>query len=58
MAEKKAKKSSKGLYTLYEVKGNSISKPKSCPKCGAGTFLAKHKNRYACGKCNYTEFIK
>jgi ubiquitin-small subunit ribosomal protein S27Ae len=62
MAEKKqntkTKKKSKGLYTLYEVKGNSLSKPKSCPKCGVGTFMAIHKNRVSCGKCKYTEFLK
>lgn len=30
-------------------------KGKSCPKCGAGVKLAKHKNRLACGKCGYYE---
>ena len=54
MAEKK----SKGLYKLYEVKGDSLSKPKSCPKCGVGIFLGVHKDRVTCGKCQYTEFIK
>ncbi len=28
---------------------------KTCPRCGAGTFLAEHKNRTACGKCGYAE---
>ena len=27
-----------------------------CPKCGAGVFLAKHKDRVSCGRCGYTEF--
>ena len=27
---------------------------KYCPKCGAR--MADHKDRYACGKCRYTEF--
>lgn len=57
MADKKEKKS-KGLYALYEVKGDSLNKPKSCPKCGIGTFLAVHKDRFTCGKCKYTEFRK
>ena len=29
---------------------------KFCPKCGPGIFMAKHKNRYACGRCHYTEY--
>ena len=28
-----------------------------CPKCGPGTFLAKHKDRQTCGKCGYTVFL-
>lgn len=57
MADKEKKKS-KGLNELYEIKGDSLSKPKSCPKCGVGTFLGVHKNRLTCGKCKYTEFTK
>jgi ribosomal protein S27AE len=35
---------------------------KACPKCGAGTRLARHgakgqKPRLACGKCGYTEML-
>jgi len=33
-------------------------KDKTCPRCGAGTFLAIHKERVHCGKCGYTEFTK
>ncbi|MEL9999574.1 MAG: 30S ribosomal protein S27ae [Thermoplasmata archaeon] len=44
---------------LYEIKeGKLIRKRKSCPKCGAGVFLAEHEDRYTCGKCGYTEFKK
>ncbi|MFH1780259.1 MAG: 30S ribosomal protein S27ae [Candidatus Micrarchaeota archaeon] len=43
MAEKKEKKTKK-----YE-------KRKACPKCGAGTNLAEHKDRLSCGKCGYME---
>lgn len=47
------------LHTIYEVSGDSIKrKNASCPKCGPGVFMAKHKNRAACGKCGYTEFSK
>jgi len=45
------------IHELYEVSGSEVKrKNKSCPKCGPGTFLAKHKNRVNCGKCGYTEF--
>ena len=44
---------------LYEVAGETLKrKNKACPKCGPGTFMGKHKNRDACGKCQYTEFRK
>ena len=46
------------VYTQYEVKGEElIRKNISCPKCGAGTAMSNHKNRKACGKCGYTEFV-
>ena len=57
-AVKKGKKSSK-LYALYEKAGDGLKrKSKFCPKCGEGTFMAKHKDRYTCGQCKYTEFGK
>lgn len=31
-------------------------KNKRCPKCNS--IMAKHVNRWYCGKCHYTEFIK
>jgi len=41
---------------LYEVSGNSVKKKnKTCPKCGPGTFMANHKDRWTCGKCKYSE---
>ena len=41
---------------MYEVSGHSVKrKNKTCPKCGAGTFMAHHKDRATCGKCMYTE---
>lgn len=44
---------------LYSVEGGKLLRNrKSCPRCGQGTFLAKHKGRLYCGKCHYTEFEK
>jgi ubiquitin-small subunit ribosomal protein S27Ae len=52
----KPKKEGRKVSVLYEISGDSISrKNKSCPKCGQGTFLAKHKDRVVCGKCGYME---
>jgi len=47
MAEEKKKSAPKKIKAY--VRG------KSCPKCGAGVKLAKHKNRLSCGKCGYFE---
>lgn len=40
------------------VKQWKLTNKKSCPRCGEGTYLAKHKDRLYCGKCHYTEFFK
>ncbi len=46
-------------WKMYEIKeGKVIRKSKFCPKCGPGVFMARHKDRYHCGRCGYTEFIK
>ncbi len=68
MAPKKDAKSGKKPHkktlrikksAFYEVKENSvIRKRKTCVKCGAGVFMAEHKDRYTCGKCGYTEMKK
>ena len=45
------------VWTYYKVEENAIKKvKKECPRCGPGTFMAEHKDRYACGKCGYTEW--
>ncbi len=50
------KKPANKVSSVYVVSGNSISrKNKICPKCGPGVFMADHKDRWACGKCKYTE---
>ncbi len=60
--DKKGKKPHKNKptskkYSLYKIEGDKISRArKSCPRCGAGTFLANHKGRLYCGSCHYTEF--
>ncbi len=30
-------------------------KNRTCPRCGSGTWLAEHKDRFTCGKCRYSE---
>ena len=62
-ADRKGKKPHKNKplgkkYKHYKVTGDSIVRDKYCPRCGAGIFLAKHKDRVYCGKCHYTEFMK
>jgi len=53
---KRKDKKTSAKYKGYEVKGDSLTrKNKSCPKCGAGVFMASHKNRDTCGQCGYTE---
>jgi len=44
-------------YNKYKMEGGKLVREKTCPKCGDGIFMAKHKNRYYCGKCFYTEFL-
>ena len=46
-------------YKYYKVEGDKVERVrKVCPKCGPGVFMAEHLNRYACGKCGYTEWKK
>ncbi len=46
------------LKKIYDLSSGLKRNNKSCPKCGAGFFMAKHRNRWACGNCHYTEFVK
>ena len=60
MAEKakggKGEKKKTQKYKFYKVDGASVKRErKFCPKCGAGVFMAQHKNRASCGKCGYSE---
>jgi len=55
--EVKAHASSK-KWNKYEVKDGTVSRKKTCPKCGVGVFLGQHKDRLHCGKCGYVEMKK
>ncbi|MCW1294047.1 MAG: 30S ribosomal protein S27ae [Candidatus Parvarchaeota archaeon] len=56
--KKKRNRESEKVYKLYRIEGEKLIRlRKTCPKCGEGFFLAQHKNRLACGRCGYTEFI-
>jgi len=58
---KKPKRKRKKIQkqNLFEKKDGKIErKNRYCPKCGPGVFMAKHKERTACGKCGYTEWNK
>ena len=42
-----------------EVDGDKIERKNPiCPRCGEGVFMADHGDRFACGKCGYTEMKK
>ncbi len=51
---KKVKGKKSAFYKVEEDK--VVRSHKFCPKCGSGVFLANHKDRLSCGKCNYTEW--
>ena len=56
VVEKKTKKPSNKISAAYELSGDSLKrKNKSCPKCGSGTFMGDHKDRWSCGKCGFME---
>ncbi|BBD74018.1 30S ribosomal protein S27 [Sulfodiicoccus acidiphilus] len=55
-----AKQETKAIVrTYYEISDEKIKlKNKKCPRCGSvmGHHL-KPNERWACGKCGYTEFV-
>lgn len=56
MAEKPKKKQKHYKSSFYKVEGETLARTrKPCPKCGAGVFLAEHKNRFTCGNCSFTQ---
>jgi small subunit ribosomal protein S27Ae len=58
MAAKKAAKESQKRSELYSVdeQGKISTMRRHCPRCNPGVFMGEHKDRFACGKCGYTEF--
>ncbi len=55
--KKKKQKTAKGAY--FDLSGEKITaKNRACPKCGAGVYMANHKDRTTCGKCGFTEWAK
>ena len=55
--KEKVKKEGKKQSALYEISGDTIKRKNlTCPKCGPGVFLGKHKDRVVCGKCGYVEY--
>ena len=44
-------------WKKYKIEGDKLIREKFCPRCGAGVFLMKAKDRLYCGKCHYTLFI-
>ena len=58
MADDKKEKADKAPVKKKAKKFATYKKLRSCPKCGPGIRLAEHKDRYACGKCGYTQFKK
>ena len=56
MPKKKVKnKKPSQRWKKYKVEGSTVKRAKTCPKCGAGYFLAEHKDRLYCGNCHYLE---
>ncbi|MBE6489018.1 MAG: 30S ribosomal protein S27ae [Methanosphaera stadtmanae] len=44
-------------YELYEVKDGKIERKNPvCERCGHGIFMADHGDRYACGRCGFTQW--
>ena len=59
MAKKQRKKNAPTkVWKFYEAGSELKRSGRFCPKCGAGVFMAKHKDRVTCGRCGYTEFLK
>lgn len=61
MPEKKPHKNkpTSKKYKFYKIEDSKIIRERrACPRCGAGVFLMKAKDRLYCGRCHYTEFLK
>ncbi|MHA1126594.1 MAG: 30S ribosomal protein S27ae [Candidatus Heimdallarchaeota archaeon] len=50
------KEKNQEVWKYYKVEKSGLTRvKKECPRC-KGSFLAEHKDRRTCGKCNYTEY--
>lgn len=57
--KKKGKKIKIQKYKLYKIEGDKAVRQRTpCTKCGAGVFMAEHKDRQTCGNCGYTQWKK
>ena len=56
-AEKKPKKEEKGIYSVYKIEGDKVSRLRpTCERCGPGYFMADHHDRFTCGHCGFTRY--
>ena len=47
----------KGVHAMYKVEGIKVSRARpTCERCGAGYFMADHRDRYTCGHCGFTRY--
>jgi small subunit ribosomal protein S27Ae len=54
---KKARGASIGRF--FKVVGCKVERSgRPCDRCGSGTFMADHKDRWYCGKCQLTIWKK
>jgi small subunit ribosomal protein S27Ae len=65
MSEKKSKDNDastkkikqKGVSALYKIDNEKVTRLRPiCERCGAGYFMANHKDRYTCGHCGFTRY--
>ena len=55
--KKKAKRPSPKIWQFYKIENGALIRThRFCPRCGRGVFMADHGDRWACGKCGFTEF--
>jgi len=55
----KKQKADKKISRFYKVSGDKVERSgKPCDRCGSGTFMADHKDRWYCGKCQLTVWKK
>ena len=53
------KERGKSIGRFYKVTGGKVEcSGKPCDRCGSGTFMADHKDRWCCGKCQLTVWKK